>query len=619
MVVEEMSWSALKKAKLVAVDTETSGVYTDDGARVACVAVAWDGGSMAFPFDQGILDKDLPKKPPKKWEPPDESVNPNLGEDVWHQLLNLLVSKRLVFHNATYDLIMLLAGYRGVPGVDLSSQLHWDTLTANRILKPTSSAGLDFAAREFGIGQKEGLEGVQEWLKEAKQPKFRYDLVSWDIIKPYVTADAETTLALYYAQQDFLCCVAENCDRLESECQRDFELSKVLLHMEMRGIGYNKRVSLKAAVEMEAKQARLEDLLPFKCTPQGAKVYFLAQGLDIERLTPKGEPSVDAEQVREWAKQGVKWAQEYRDCSKAKRAASVWYRGYAEKLGADGRLRMRYRQTRITHISSGGDAGARSGRLSAERVNLQAMPKGDKIEQGMVPVRDLLRAKPGHHLVSLDMSQAELRAAARYSECEKMLTMLRDGVDFHGKTTEDVMGFDPSHPEWKLKRDIGKKLTFGAIFGIGGEKFQALLSKETGIHLPLQECYALVNQWRRTYPEIMAAYRRCENLFRERGYVRILPGSEYESRSYLAPEDWPHTGWNRMVQGSLAAWLRLWLIEVDKELPDTLVLTVHDSIVLELPKKTARKTAKLVADKAAARATEIFKTPMYVDWEVYTK
>ena len=117
----------------------------------------------------------------------------------------------------------------------------------------------------------------------------------------------------------------------------------------------------------------------------------------------------------------------------------------------------------------------------------------------------------------------------------------------------------------------------------------------------------------------MKAYRRAERVFRERGYVRILPGTEYESKSWLAEGDWPHTGWNRMVQGSLAAWLRLWLVEIEREVPGALVLTVHDSVVLELPKRTAKKTARGIADKAAERASALFGTPMTVDMEVYVK
>jgi DNA polymerase-1 len=596
---------------------------------VACVACAWNGGSVALPFDQGMRDK--PQTTKRRYEErrkaeenqltfSDTEEDPNLGEEEWQQLLWLLSKKRLVMHNAAFDLIMLHAGTRHWGGIDLGDTLHWDSMIAHRVWRPNSSAGLDKAARELGIGQKQGLDAVREWLQHAKKPKHRYDLVPWSVIEQYVKVDAETTFALY-EQQKIHFKEEEDLERLLRECRREFDLAVVLMRMEQRGLGYDAEHSIEAAEEMEKRVEDLTAELPFKLTPAGARKYFLEQDLIPDRVTAKGAPSIDAEQIREWAAEEppVKWAAEYRDATKAKRAASMWYRGYVDKMGEDGRLRCRYRQVKLSGVGSSDDSGARSGRLSVERVNLQAMPKGDKIEKGMVPVRDLLLAKKGYSLVSLDMSQAELRAAAKYSGCESMQQMLTEGVDFHGKTTEDVMHVKRTHKEWKLKRDIGKKLTFGSIFGIGGERFQALLAKETGIHLPLEECIELVQNWRKTYPEIMKAYRRAERIFRERGYVRILPGTEYESRSYLADGDWPHTGWNRMVQGSLAAWLRLWLVEIEREHPGAIVLTVHDSVVLELPKRTAKKTAQAIADKAAERAGELFDTPMAVELEMYTK
>jgi DNA polymerase I-like protein with 3'-5' exonuclease and polymerase domains len=435
------------------------------------------------------------------------------------------------------------------------------------------------------------------------------------VIREYVTVDAETTFALYEQQKlHFKEEPKEELQRLLKECRREFDLAVVLMRMEQRGLGYDSVRSIAAAEEMEHKVEDIIAVLPFKLTSAGARKYFLEQGLFPERTTPTGAPSIDAEQIREWAAEDppVEFAAEYRDATKAKRAASMWYKGFVEKLGEDGRLRCRYRQVKF-HGAGSNDSGARSGRLSVERVNLQALPQGNRIEKGMVGVRDLLLAKKGYSLVSFDMSQAELRCAARYSDCVRMQQMLTEGVDFHGRTTEEIMGITPDDPDWKHKRNIGKQLNFSSIFGIGGESFQALLAKQANIHLSLDEATELVSQWRRTYPEVVRAYRRAERIFRERGYVRILPATEFESRSYLADGDWPHTGFNRIVQGSLAAWLRLWLVEVDKEHPGTLVLTVHDSITLELPSKTATKTAKLIAAKASARASGLFKIPMVID------
>jgi DNA polymerase-1 len=284
----------------------------------------------------------------------------------------------------------------------------------------------------------------------------------------------------------------------------------------------------------------------------------------------------------------------------------MWYQGYVDKLGEDGRLRASYRHGTVT-----------SGRLSVERVQLQAMPKADKIEEGVVGVRDLLRAKKGYGLWSLDMQQAELRVAAHYSGCARLLEMLAEGRDVHGETTQQVLGVQPDAPDYKLKRDIGKRLTFSSLFGIGGKHFHEILKKMADIDLPISECDILVKRWRDMYPEITHAYRKCDRHMQERGWVRILPGTEYETKSWLAPHEYPNTGWNRMVQGSLAAWLRMWLVAVDEEWPDTLVLTVHDSIALELPKKTGARIAKEVAEFSAERATALFGIPMPVEVDRY--
>jgi hypothetical protein len=116
--------------------------------------------------------------------------------------------------------------------------------------------------------------------------------------------------------------------------------------------------------------------------------------------------------------------------------------------------------------------------MSAERVQLQALPKADKyrdivtgkrlpIYEGIPDVRDLLVPKEGHGLWNLDLSQAELRVASIYARCEEMLRELGEGQDIHSNNTRTVLKVPEDAPDWKLKRDIAKRLTFGGIFQIG--------------------------------------------------------------------------------------------------------------------------------------------------------
>src|SRR5207342_2687834 len=99
-----------------------------------------------------------------------------------------------------------------------------------------------------------------------------------------------------------------------------------------------------------------------------------------------------------------------------------------------------------------------------------------------------IRAPKNHELWSLDLQQAELRIASKYAGCRKMLEQLAQGADIHVDTTRRILGAKKTDPDWKLKRDIGKRLTFSSIFQIGPDYFQETLTRMSGIQLPLAEC-----------------------------------------------------------------------------------------------------------------------------------
>lgn len=597
--MSEMQLPDLPSGFPVAVDTETSGLHPDDGARVACVSLTWGpdkDDTLALPFDQGIRDK----LPTEQLDLFGNEADPNLGESEWYEMLEWLDDHGLVFHNAKFDLTLLQAGTRHWPGIDLVDSALWDTMLGSHVFEPREPMALGASAERNGVGKKTGLDGVKEWLKKAKLP-MRYDYVPWHVIKPYVTSDTELTWALYEIQDRW----AEADDEKFARFEREMDLMRALTRMEARGVRYDAAKSLDAAEELERRAQAIEKGMPFAANPTAAKAWFFDHlGLQADRVSEKtGKPSLDEEQVRKWVGEGVEGAAEYAAVSKARRAVSMWYQGYPDKIGQDGRLRTNYRQGKV-----------KSGRMSVERVQLQAMPKADKGFEGIPGVRDLLMADEGKGLWNLDLSQAELRVAAQYAQCQLMLQELAsDDPDIHGKTCRNVLHVEPDSPDWKLKRDIAKRLTFGGIFQIGGRKFQATLSKLADIHLPKSECHQMVASWRRMYPEYGTVYRRAENKASRDGWVKLLPGTEYEVKSWFGPRDWPHTAWNRTVQGSLAEFFKLWMAEVERQWPGYMILTVHDSVVLEAPLDEGDQLAREVAARGAEMATDLFKIEMKVD------
>lgn len=614
----------------VAVDTETSGLHPDDGARVACVSLTWperDEVSVtsedtmyprlvtkAFPFDQGVRDK-IPN-PQLGLDLFGSEDDVNLGRDEWYELLEWLYHQALVFQNAKYDLHMLRVGTRHWSGHDLVHAFHWDTMLAGGILDPLEPRGLDAMATRLGFGGKEGLTGVQDWLRANckrlgipwERAKHRYDLVPWDIIEHYVATDTEKTAQVYMHQQERLSWGDEEAHQL-TRIEKDFDLTRALYAMEVRGIKYDDEKSMLAARKLEAEADAIEKRMPFPANGTGAMNYFINKlKLSTERSSEKtNRPTLDEEQVRAWVKQDVPWAAEYAQVTKYRRAVSMWYRGYPEKIGHDGRLRTTFRQGHV-----------KSGRMSVERVQLQALPKKDKNIDGIPGVRELILAEDGCGLWNLDLSQAELRVASHYAQCQNMLRQLAEGQDIHSNTTRQVLKVGDDNPHWKEKRDIAKRLTFGGIFMVGPDTFQGTLSKLADIHLPIAECQELIWGWRNMYPEFGVAYRRAEQKMNTDGFVRLLPNTPLEELSYLGPRDWPRTGWNRMVQGSLALAFGYWLGEIEKRWPGYMILTVHDSVVMEAPLDEGQPVAEEIAAFGAEFMTDIFGIEMKVDIDGWT-
>lgn len=609
----------------VAVDTETSGLHPDDHARVACVALTWSeyhpaGDKLvtrALPFDQGIRDKFASDQ----LELGLSFEDPNLGQDEWTEMLDWLSEQRLVFHNAKFDLTMLRAGTRHWDGRDLSAQLHWDTMLAQRELDPTEKVGLDVTCQRLGIGEgKEGLDAAKGWLKRNKLKPNRYDLVPWSIIRKYVSTDTELTAELYQHQWRRLEEMeVADANALVGRVETELDLLRTLYEMEKRGLGYDAARSREAADVLLARADAIEKRMPFEVKPKQGKFYFFKTlGLQADRVSDKtGEPSLDEQQIRKWAKQDVKWAKEWAEVTRLRRAVSMWYGGYPDLIGSDGRLRCSFRQGHV-----------KSGRMSVERVQLQAMPKADKysavgsnetleIFEGVPQVREMIQPKEGHGLWSLDLSQAELRVAAQYSGCKRMLDQLLNGEDIHGNTAQQVLGASPGAPDWKTQRDIAKRTTFGGIFMVGAKTFQETLAKLADIHLTEQECWKIINGWRRMYPEIGATHKKAEQFVIENGYVRVLPNTEYERKSWFSDYDYAVSGtrsaWNRIVQGSLAEAFKLLLIETEKNWPGYLVLTVHDSVVLECPEDEGDQIAAEVAAMGSELMTGLFNVEMGMD------
>ena len=619
-------------------DTETDGIHPDDGARVSVISLAFrvededQPVSVAYPFGQGpdssvkFFDK-LPDD--DEWR-----GKHDLGQRAWRHLTRWLNSAGagLVGHNIKFDILQMNGqAVPGYPGVDLTERVLFDTMVMAAEVWPRGPLALKkIATQLWGLDADEEQRALAPYLGRKTDPRF--DLVPWPVMFEYARRDAELTMMVFEQMATEL----YESTALGRFLPMEMDVNRALIRMEVAGLPYDPEMSRDFARAIDARMEEIQAQLPFNVKPNDIKKFFFSTepnpsapdptrpGLGLEPIetTPTGQPKMTAPIVDRMAAQGVPYTRELREYNRLKSANSKWYYPFADRAGADGRIRTSFRHT----------GGTKSGRFSASRINLQAVPK-DYALQLPVPtprqvVASAVRDLPADWgLFDLDLEQAELRVAALYAGCEPMLEHIREGRDSHGETATQLFGVSPGDSDWDMYRSIAKRANFSLIFGSGPVSFHEMLSNQAGLDLPMREVRRIVYDWRDLYPEFGAAIESAQGVCERFGFVEGLLGR----RRYYARDEDAHSAFNQVVQSSLATYAKMWTLSTDRlcrelDLPARgrrdgvgrggLLLVVHDSQVLLLPNEEHESIVGTICQSASDIWDEAFPgVPGGADWE----
>ncbi|WZB38599.1 DNA polymerase I [Microbacterium phage Jera] len=712
--------TGLRPRHPVALDTETSGLWVDAGARVSTVSIAWrvdddqlrewalvlgggeqylwdtgiwtlrkeitagarsntwtKGGwtqehwilSFAWPFDQGTVGTGKNEDPTDRiveaglggmladlagvWTPDLPEAHPNLPEREWDDLLTWLKlvgqSVHITMHNAKFDIHLMLAGTRVYFGfIDLMEYVDWDTQGGNDLWiawrtadfgKPTTSLK---PTAQWLWGESEGDEKavISKYLKKMKLPPGRWDLMPWPIIAKYADQDARLTARLRIWQEAEQARIkgSQGLDGPEKgwdagwrpeAFERRMETMRMLVRVERRGVPFAPQVAVQAIEDLEARIAEVEavlaEALGGKVTLPMAKHYWFGSGdvsgeggkqvrglgLEPYAVTDTGAPVVDIAVMPKMIRDGVPLVEEWRAYKKLTDAKSRWYEGWGNRVGADNRLRPGFRQN-----------GTASARFSMEEIQLQAIPADYKVKgilAGIPSPRDLIGegVPEGYGLWEMDLAQAELRVAANFAKCYRMLELIEAGADLHGETAKELFGTSPDDPSWGSDRQVAKRGNFSLIFGVGAATFQATLWKEAEVDMPIDQVRDLIYAWNALYPEYRKAidYHESTVMARYHKYgVGWIHDQATKERRHFTKWDveffdqhrqelrlGAHKAFNQRVQPALAHYgIDRWLAEdryLEQKYRGTehervgagLVLMVHDSSVLLLPNEDAEQ------------------------------
>lgn len=599
-------------APILVVDTEGSGLYPDAGARASVVSWATrdEHGELeagALPFGQGPQGQ--------LFDGPVDA-----GLEAWELFLDRCERSRLVFHNAAHDLQELQAGaVPGYPGRSLIDAFEWDTSVAQRHLDPLEKVGLEPSAmRRLGVAAwKWRIDAYKATaLKVARrlgdfESDQRYDLIPWAQIDAYATEDAVHTLGLYEDQVARF--EAGEGDR--EILDREHNVTRVLFRMETRGVGFASDECSAAAKVLEKSVRAAATGLPRGLrppTPARICAYFYDHlGYRPTKRDKDGNEVRSADELsrKGLRDQGAPWIDELDEWARLETALTSWYAPWPRATGADGRLRMRVRQTKVT-----------SGRFSGERANLLAIPHDDKLPPGVPTIRSFIRPAPGKMLFEVDLSQAEPRVGAVAVGCEPLVRAYIEGHDAYAVTALDVFGIAncPEHPgkeaepgcercyEFDHYRGLCKRIVLSTMYAGGKSTLIRTVKQFMGIDLSDADADRFLTSFRGTYPEFKRAEREWKVFAERHGYVKLALGE----RRYFQPYEESYKALNQRIQGSVAVVMKPCMVEVDEKFPGALLLQTHDSLLLELDdEEPAHESARIME----RTFSDVFGIPFIAD------
>jgi DNA polymerase-1 len=562
---------ALGKAKLIAFDTETTGVDQMQ-AELVGISLAVDGERGWYIPVAHKAAVQLPL------------------DDVLEALRPALTNPKIpkAAHNAKYDYIVLRRH-----GLDVAP-LGFDTMIAEWVINPDSrNLGLkDLSWIRLDIQ----MTKIEELIGKGKQ-QITMAEVPIEHAAPYAAADAAVTCRLIEPlRRDLKKAKGEELfERIE------MPLVRVLSDMEMAGISLDLEFLAGMSTEL---QARLEEIntevykavgyeFNINSTQQLSKALFETLRIpppEGATRTAAGNYSTAAGVLEEMQDRHpvIPWILEQRELSKLK---STYVDALPAQVNpATGRVHTSYSQT-----------GVVTGRISSNNPNLQNIPIRTELGR---KVRQAFIAEKGQRLLSVDYSQIELRIVAHMAGDEAMLQAFREDQDIHAATAAAIYSVALEKVTGEMRRHA-KAINFGLIYGMSAFG----LTRTTD--LTLAEAEDFVAAYFKRFTGVKAFLDKTRKQAQEQEYVETLLGRRRYFHGLGAQAN-PQIR-NRMlreainspVQGTAADIMKLAMLDVHKALeesgsPARILLQVHDELVLECPAGRTDEAAALVQARMAA-------------------
>lgn len=502
----------------------------------------------------------------------------------------------VVCHNTPFDAYILTQHYKCTP------KYYYDTAAMARGLAPNESASLKATCERMFPDDKTMRKG-----DELVNAKGIFDLPP-DIeeqIAGYCIQDVDLTYALYNSMQPTY--PQSELDLIDLTCRMFVEPKLVL----------NKPLLI--AHKEEVIQDTLQHIAASGLSrAQLASQKQFAEHLESINITvPTKKSPRTGKMIPAFSKTDAAYTQM---CNMYPEHKALW--------DAREAVKSRIEETRAQRMLDGCTEqgtlpvplryyAAHTGRFGGnEKINLQNLPRGSKL-------RNALQAGPGEMLYVADLSNIEARMLAWLAKEQDLLDSFVAGEDVYSNFAGQIYNRTITKAD-KLERYVGKTAILGLGYGMGADKYKAVLAQGTpGIDVTKETALSIVTQYRAMYPNIPQLWSIGKQLL---FYMLDQTGAQYSygplqvaSNALKLPNgmylqypklryangdfiyDSGRTGITRthgprLVENIVQALARIVITDqmlAIQKLPGVdVVLTVHDEIIALSSDKNADKTLK---------------------------
>jgi DNA polymerase-1 len=307
---------------------------------------------------------------------------------------------------------------------------------------------------------------------------------------------------------------------------------------------------------------------------------LIRQGVELTEVTPTGKWKLDKPVLASIRHPLAETALKVRQ---AEKVVSGYLENFLANADADDYVHARIRQL-----------AARTSRMSITDPALQTLPartaQGPIVRKAFVATGHDGLDSPTHVLGTVDYDQIEMRLMAHFSRDQGLVDAFNSPEDFFNVLARRVFQ-DPTIVKGDVRRQWTKNTAYAKTYGAGVAK----MALTAGV--PVEHMEQINAKFEADFPGIPAFMREVERIANKRekdegaGYV-ITPGG----RKLYCDRGKSYTLVNYLIQGHAAEIMKQALVELDAVgLGEFLVLPVHDEVVLDMPRGSAREIMEVAA------------------------